>query len=93
MSLVNSYCDEFTRGMDVAGTLIRYCAKIVAEHQHLNQGWMAVTRNLDENVANISTRYTKAYRIAQRLPQIKSHAKNWVANFDGVLDALSKVRV
>lgn len=90
-SLVSSYFDEFNRGIGVAETLIRYCAKIVAEHQYLSSGWIAVTRNLDENVADIATRYTKVYKIGQRLPQIRKHAQNWVSNFDVVYDALSKV--
>lgn len=91
-TLVSAYCDNGARGIEVADTLIRYCAKIVSEHQNLNYGWTAVTRNLDANVANISSRYNRACKIAQQLPQIKKRAQNWVVNFDAVFDALSKVK-
>ncbi|KAI6176387.1 RB1-inducible coiled-coil protein 1 [Aphelenchoides bicaudatus] len=93
LELVNRYCDAGTHGLEVAETLIRYCAKIVSEHQNLNQGWIAVTRNLDANVLNISTRYNRACKIVQQLSQIKGRARNWVANFDAVFDALSKIKV
>jgi hypothetical protein len=91
ISLVSSYSDECTHGLEVAETLIRYCAKIVTEHQYLNFGWTAVARNLDENVKNLSTRYGKVYRIAQRLPQIRKTTQNWVANYENVLNVLSRV--
>jgi hypothetical protein len=91
-TLVGSYCDTGTRGIEVAETLIRYCAKIVSEHLNLNYGWTAVARNLDANFTNIYSRYNRACKIAQQLPQIKKRAQNWVDNFEAVFDVLSKVR-
>ena len=90
-SLVDSYCEVGKDGLRVAETLIRYCAKSVAEHQYLTYGWSAVTRNLDENFAQIYTRFARASRIAQRLPQIKQRSQLWVKNFNAVVDALQRV--
>jgi hypothetical protein len=92
-SLVATYCEAGESGIRVAETLIRYCAKIVSEHQYLNQGWAAVTRNLDENVTQVSTKFTRAYRITQRLPQIQKHSHAWVADFHVVFEALSRIKI
>lgn len=93
IALVNDYCEEYSQGITVADTLIRYCAKVVSEHQYLNHGWTAIARNLDENFKDTTARYARAYKIAQRLPQIRNHAKNWITNFDAVFDALSKIQI
>lgn len=90
-SSLPAYRELVEKGHRVAETLTRFCAKVVFEHQYLTQGWNAVTSNLDENVSQISTRYTKSYRICQRLPLIKKRAKAWVTDFDTVFKALHRV--
>ncbi|KAI6233678.1 RB1-inducible coiled-coil protein 1 [Aphelenchoides fujianensis] len=92
-SAVKAYSDAGESGIRVAETLIRYCAKIVSEHLYLNHGWQAVTTNLDENLAQISTRFGRAFRIAQRLPQIRKHSQVWVSDFQIVFEALSKIKI
>ncbi|CAD5221168.1 unnamed protein product [Bursaphelenchus xylophilus] len=92
-TLVSQYVQLAEDGTRVSETLIRFCAKSVAEHQYLNQGWNAVTRNLDENVNQLATRYSKASRIAQRLPTIKKKAKLWVTDFELVFNALLKIKI
>ncbi|CAD5215210.1 unnamed protein product [Bursaphelenchus okinawaensis] len=92
-TVITKYVDLSKEGLSVSDTLIRYCAKIVTEHQYLNHGWLAVTRNLDENINQLSLRYTKASRIAQKLPVIKKKGKIWVSEFERVFNTMSKIKI
>ncbi|KAI6218840.1 RB1-inducible coiled-coil protein 1 [Aphelenchoides fujianensis] len=92
-SAVKAYSDAGESGIRVAETLIRYCAKIVSEHLYLNHGWQAVITNLDENLAQIAARFGRAFRIVQRLPQIRKHSQVWVSDFQIVFEALSKIKI
>ncbi|KAI6236006.1 RB1-inducible coiled-coil protein 1 [Aphelenchoides besseyi] len=92
-TLVYTYSETGEKGIRMGETLIRFCAKIVAEHQYLSHGWSAVIQNMSENMTQIGHRFTRAYRISQRLPQIRKHSQAWVNDFDPVFEALSQIKV
>ncbi|KAI6214537.1 hypothetical protein M3Y94_00279800 [Aphelenchoides besseyi] len=48
---------------------------------------------MSENMTQIGHRFTRAYRISQRLPQIRKHSQAWVNDFDPVFEALSQIKV
>uniref|UniRef100_A0A915D3G6 Autophagy-related protein 11 C-terminal domain-containing protein n=1 Tax=Ditylenchus dipsaci TaxID=166011 RepID=A0A915D3G6_9BILA len=88
---------EYTRlgkyGMQVSDTIFKFCAKVVSEHQHLNQGWMAVISNLDDNINKIQKKMDRSMHQCQRLATMRDKGYELLNGFDQVLETLNMITI
>ncbi|KAI1716900.1 autophagy-related protein 11 domain-containing protein [Ditylenchus destructor] len=78
-------------GIQLADMIFKFCAKVVSEHQHLNQGWMAVISNLDDNINRIQKRMDRSMHQSERLATIRDKGKELLNGFDQVLNTLNTI--
>ncbi|KAH7698148.1 CRE-ATG-11 protein, partial [Aphelenchoides avenae] len=92
-ALGQQYAELGKFGMHAADTIIKFCAKVVSEHQHLNQGWMAVTSNLDDSVTRIQKRFERCRTQSGRLETMRTKGRDLLEGFDQTFDTLKKITV